>query len=32
VASDEQTAVEAAAGAEDLGLDDDVLVPEGGAV
>ncbi len=32
VASEEQTAVEAAHGAEDLGLDDDVLVPEGGAV
>ncbi len=32
VASEEQTAVEAAAGAEDLGLDDDVLVPEGGAI
>ena len=31
VASEAQTAVEAAAGAEGLGLDDEVLVPEGGA-
>ncbi|MGP0030861.1 MAG: ABC transporter ATP-binding protein [Acidimicrobiales bacterium] len=31
-ASEEQLAAEAAAGAEDLGLDDDVLEPEGGAI
>ena len=31
-ASEEQLAEEAAAGAEDLGLDDEVLEPEGGAI
>jgi ATP-binding cassette subfamily B protein len=31
-ASEEQLAAEAAAGVEDLGLDDDVLEPEGGAI